>query len=426
MIWTVAILAASVAQDRPALPSPLTLPLALQIFRERGFDLLLAGQQVQSAEGDLQIAGAIANPQLSGGLGKSFNYDPAQCAGCSSLQESVGLSDQGAIFDLLLNKRGLRKDVARAALEAARLSRDDAQRTLEFQLKQQFLQAALATEQARFSREAMESTARTRGLMERRYGAGAVSEADLAKTEVAALEAEQQLDQAQAQLASARAAVVFLLGGQEPQPALELSTEALDYRAGALPALSFDTLYTEALEARPDLRALGRQIERAEAALSLARRLRIPDLQLSATYTQEGTGNNALTPPTLSFGVSLGLPIFYQQQGEIRRAEADLRIQTLQRSKVRAQVAQDVSQAFASFESGQKLVERMQGKLLGRAQRARDLARIQYEKGASSLLELLDAERTYIAVHGEYVQDLSIYWTAVAQLEQAAGKDLRR
>lgn len=426
MIWTVAILAASVAQDRPALPSPLTLPLALQIFRERGFDLLLAGQQVQSAEGDLQIAGAIANPQLSGGLGKSFNYDPAQCSGCSAVQESVGLSDQGALFDLLLNKRGLRKDVARAALEAARLSRDDAQRTLEFQLKQQFLQAALATEQARFSREAMESTARTRGLMERRYGAGAVSEADLAKTEVAALEAEQQLDQAQAQLASARAAVVFLLGGQEPQPALELSTEALDYRAGALPALSFDTLYTEALEARPDLRALGRQIERAEAALSLARRLRIPDLQLSATYTQEGTGNNALTPPTLSFGVSLGLPIFYQQQGEIRRAEADLRIQTLQRSKVRAQVAQDVSQAFASFESGQKLVERMQGKLLGRAQRARDLARIQYEKGASSLLELLDAERTYIAVHGEYVQDLSLYWTAVAQLEQAAGKDLRR
>ncbi len=426
MIWTVAILAASVAQDRPALPSPLTLPLALQIFRERGFDLLLAGQQVQSAEGDLQVAAAIANPQLSGGLGKSFNYDPSQCAGCSALQESVGLSDQGAIFDLLLNKRGLRKDVARAALEAAKLSRNDAQRNLEFQLKQQFLQAALATEQARFSREAMDSTARTRGLMERRYGAGAVSEADLAKAEVAALEAEQQLDQAQAQLSSARAAVVFLLGGQEPQPALELSTEALDYRAGALPALSFDTLYTEALEARPDLRALGRQIERAEAAVSLARRLRIPDLQLSATYTQEGTGNNALTPPTLSFGVSLGLPIFYQQQGEIRRAEADLRTQTLQRSKVRAQVAQDVSQAFASFESGQKLVERMQGKLLGRAQRARDLARIQYEKGASSLLELLDAERTYIAVHGEYVQDLSLYWTAVAQLEQAAGKDLRR
>ena len=426
MTCFVAILAAALAQDRPPLPSPLALPEALRIFRERGFDLLLAGQQVESAQGDLEVAGAIANPQLSGGLGKSFNYDPAQCAGCSSLQESVGFSDQGAVFDLLVNKRGLRKDVARAALEAARLSRADAQRTLEFQLKQQFLQAALATEQARFSREAMDSTARTRGLMERRYGAGAVSEADLAKADVAALEAEQQLDQAQAQLASARAAVVFLLGGQEPLPGLELDTKALDYRAEAVPALALDTLYTQALEARPDLRALDRQLERAQAALALARRQRFPDLQLSATYTQEGTGNNALTPPTLSFGLSLGLPVFYQQQGEIRRAEADLRTQALQRGKVRALVAQDVSQAFAAFQSGQKLVERMQGKLLGRAQRARDLARIQYEKGASSLLELLDAERTYIAVHGEYVQDLSIYWSAVAQLEQAAGKDLRQ
>ena len=426
MIWTALILATAVAQERPALPSPLTLPEALRIFRERGFDLLLAQQQVESAQGDLQVAAAIANPQLSGGLGKSFKYDPGQCAGCSAVQESLGLSDQGAIFDLLVNKRGLRKDAARAALEAARLSRADAQRTLEFQLKQQFLQAALAAAQARFAREAMESTARTRDLMQRRYGAGAVSEADLAKTEVAALEAEQQLDQAQAQFASARAAVVFLLGAEEPQQALELDTAALDFRAGAVAVSSFDTLYTQALGARPDLRAIDRQIERAEAALALARRQRFPDLQLSATYTQEGTGNIALTPPTLSLGVSLGLPVFYQQQGEIRRAEADLRIQTLQRGKLRAQVALEVAQAFSAFESGQKLVERMQGKLLERAQRARDLARIQYEKGASSLLELLDAERTYIAVHGEYVQDLSIYWTAVAQLEQAAGKDLRQ
>lgn len=422
MIWTLAILAAAAP---PALPSPLTLPAALQIFRERSFDLLLAREQVESAQGDLQIAGAVANPQLSGSLGKSFHYDPSQCAGCSALQTSVGLSDQGALFDLLVNKRGLRKDVARAALDASRLSRDDAQRTLEFQLKQQFLSAALAGEQARFARDVLESSAKTRGLMERRYGAGAISEADLAKTQVAELEAQQQLDQAQAQLASATAAVAFLLGAQEPQ-ALRLDTSALEYRPGAAPALAFDTLYQNALSQRPDLRALDSQVTRAEAALSLARRQRIPDVQLSATYTQEGTGNNALTPPTLTFGASLPLPLFYQQQGEVRKAEADLRTQSLQRGKVRAQVAQDVAQAFAAWQGGQRLVERMQGRLLERAQRARDLARIQYEKGASSLLELLDAERTFIAVHGEYVQDLSIYWTAVAQLEQAVGKELRQ
>jgi cobalt-zinc-cadmium efflux system outer membrane protein len=68
----------------------------------------------------------------------------------------------------------------------------------------------------------------------------------------------------------------------------------------------------------------------------------------------------------------------------------------------------------------------MQRQMLERAKTARDLVQIQYEKGASSLLELLEAERTYIATHAEYVQDLSIYWTAVAQLEQAVGKELRQ
>jgi len=406
-----------------ALPPVLTLRDALRIFRERGFDLLLAQQQVTSAEGDLQAAAAVPNPSVSGSAGKSFDYDASACAGCSALQWSVGVSDQGAIFDLLVNKRGLRRNVARAALEAARLSRADAERTLTLQLKQQYLAGALASEQARFAREQLDATARTRELMERRFGAGAISEADLSRAQVAELEAMQQLELAQQQSAQAKAAVAFLLGAEEPALQLELDAAALEVR-GALPVGTFDALYQQALQNRPDLKSLDSQVQRAESAVSLARRQIFPDIQLSANYTQEGTGNAALQPPTLTFGASLPLPLFYQQQGETTKAEADLRSQQIQRSKVRAQVAADVAQAFAAFSSGQKLVERMQGQMLHRAKTARDLVQVQYEKGAASLLELLDAQRTYNAVHAEYVQDLSIYWTAVAQLEAAVGKEL--
>lgn len=427
MIHILAIVAAAAVPEQQVLPSPLTLPEALRIFRERGFDLLISEMTVESARGDVEIAGAFANPVLSGSLGRSFNYNPnaPDCVGCSSTQQSIGLSDQGVLFDLLINKRRLRRDTARAALEAARLGRADAQRTLQFQLKQQFLQASLATEQARFARNLMETSARTRGLMERRYSAGAISEADLAKTQVAELEAMQQLDQAQTQLAAAKAAVAFLLGSQDPALDLELDASALQYRPGVSLG-TFDELYQAARENRPDLKALDRQVERADSALALARRQRFPDITLFGTYSQEGTGQSAIQPPTLTFSAQLPLPIFYQQQGEIRKAEADLRMQVLQRGKVRALVAQDVSQAFAAWQGGQKLVERMQGRILERAKVARDLVRVQYEKGAASLLELLDAERTYIAVHGEYMQDLALYWTSVAQLEQAVGKELRQ
>jgi len=232
VIHILAIVAAAAVPEQQVLPSPLTLPEALRIFRERGFDLLISEMAVESARGELEIAGAFANPLLFASVGRSFNYDPNACAGCSSTQQAIGLSDQGVLFDLLINKRGLRRDAARAALEAARLGRADAQRTLQFQLKQQFLQASLATEQARFARNLMETSARTRGLMERRYGAGAISEADLAKTQVAELEAMQQLDQAQTQLAAAKAAVAFLLGSQDPATDLELDTSALQYRPG--------------------------------------------------------------------------------------------------------------------------------------------------------------------------------------------------
>ena len=67
----------------------LSLPEALRIFRERGFDLLLAQEQVESAQGELQIAAAIANPQLTGSAGKSFDYDPGACAGCSAAGPST-------------------------------------------------------------------------------------------------------------------------------------------------------------------------------------------------------------------------------------------------------------------------------------------------------------------------------------------------
>jgi len=67
----------------------------------------------------------------------------------------------------------------------------------------------------------------------------------------------------------------------------------------------------------------------------------------------------------------------------------------------------------------------MEGGLLERARRARELVSVQYQKGAASLLDFLDAQRTFIATNVEYLQDLALYWGAVFKLEQAVGEDLR-
>ncbi len=85
----------------------------------------------------------------------------------------------------------------------------------------------------------------------------------------------------------------------------------------------------------------------------------------------------------------------------------------------------DVETAHAAFVSSEQLVKRMEGRLLERSARAKDLVSFQYQKGAASLLEFLDAQRTYIATNIEYLQDLTAYWMAVFKLEQAVGMEFR-
>jgi outer membrane protein, heavy metal efflux system len=408
------------------LPPHVTLDAALGLFRERGLDLLIAEAAVEAARADVLLAGATPNPILSGGVAYSFGYD-ASCIGCSAFGWSAGLTDNAAIVDRVSGKRGLRIAVAEKALEAAKMARADAQRTLEFQVKEQYIQAVQARDALDFSLEVQKHTTRSLELNQVRYKAGAISEADEAKVETVKLEADQAVAGATQNLRLAKVGLAFLLGVRGPVPDYTVDQDLPKYAVPApLQQATADTLFRDALEHRADRRGLGFQRERAETAIASARRLRVPDLALSAGFTAQGSGQLAIQPPTLLFGVSVPLPLLYRYQGEIARARADLTTQKLEMAKIDTQIAAEVTSAFTSFTGTRELVERMESRLLDRARRARDLVAIQYEKGSASLLEYLDAQRTFVNINVEYLQDLTSYWIAVFQLEQAVGMELRK
>ncbi len=416
------------AQTRHEAPSqaPLTLQSALERFRSKGFDLLIADTSVAEAAADVTTASAVQNPQLSLARGTTRNYDPSQCAGCSSTSVSASITDQAALSDLLTGKRRLRVKVARVALGIAQRGRADTERTLETTVKQQVLQAELAKQSLANARDQQRLATDTLRLVGIRYKAGAISEADVARADVQKLEADQAVDTAVQSLESAQAGLAYLLGYERTPDGFDVSDDLV--RSTAVPRLesaTYDDLLRDALAYRPDLAAAALQIARAESSLALARRQRIPDFYPSLAYSAEGTGQNAIQPPTYTFGIAANLPIFYRNAGEIARAGADLQAQKVVREKVAAQVGADVGSAFASYESAKSRVSRMDASLLSRAARARDLVRLQYEKGAASLFEFLDAQRTWLATQAEYLQNLNDYWTAVFQLEQAAGEELR-
>ena len=383
---------------------------------------------MRSAEADLASAGYVPNPSLQFFYGRIVDpaYVDNTTGGASANSYTVGVSDQAAIFDSVWGKRGLRKDVARAALAAAKMSKVDAYRTLDFTLKQSYITLAAAQAALEFSKQVQIATTKTLDLQKLRYPK-VINEGELARFETTKLEADQSVDQAEQNLQSARVSLAFLLGDRGVTPAYAADPNLLKFAVPQkIESSTLADLEKQAIASRPDVQAQARQEERAQASIDLAKRQRLPDIALSAQYSQTGTGVSSVSPPMVSVGITAPLPLLYQNQGEIAHAEADLYAQNVGRRKVEAGAVSDVATAYAAYSTSRRLVERMESSLLDRSRKARDITELQYNAGSTSLIDFIDAERTFIATNFEYIQDLAGYWTAVYQLEEAVGTDLRR
>ncbi len=412
------------AQADASLPAHLTLTEALNLVRTRGYDVLLAEANARAAAADVTVARSVANPQLSLGVGRSFGYHPSG-AGGSATSWSAGVADQGVVADALFGKRGLRISVTEAALRAARQQQADALRMLSFQLEAQYVQCAVANRVLGFAREVQAVYGEVLKLTRIRWNAGAVSEAEVAKAETAELEAEQDVTSAEHDVLITKTQLAFLLGARGPLPTFSVDESLLDAPTpSALTTTNAVELLRVANESRADVKAAVALVESAAAAQRLARRQRAPDVVLSLSGSGEGSGQNALAPPTLALGVSVTPALWNQYNGEIGRAAAFERQNDLELQKLQAQVAAEVNTAFTNYGSSKERLVRMQSSLLGSARKARDLVRIQYEKGAASLLELLDAQRTFISNNLEYLQDVADFRTSIFQIEQAVGKEM--
>ena len=261
---------------------------------------------------------------------------------------------------------------------------------------------------------------------------GAINAGDVARIRTQKLESDQALDSALQTLRQARVALAFLIGVRGTVPDFDVESTVLDFSIPSALNTTEDQLLRSAFDRRPDLIAMGYQKASAAAQIALTKRQVFPDLTLGLNYQQGGYGglgtNGPVAMPMFTVSISGALPVFYQLQGEVRQAEAQYDTNALLQAKITAQVSNDVASAWAAEEASRRLAQRMLGPdgLLESAKTAFEITALQYDKGAATLTDYLDAYRTYIATQVEQYQDLTNYWTAVYQLEQAAGIELRR
>ena len=239
-------------------------------------------------------------------------------------------------------KRKSRRLSAEAGLEGARARLLDARRTLDLAVAGAYAAAAQADADVRVLRESATSLRREAEIADARLKAGDISTADKSRIEIIAQQFELDAQSAEAAAKTALINLELLLGVPKAAGSVILA-DNLEGLAGAAVACG----ETPSEPARADLVAAGQALKKAESDLSLQKAVRIPDPTVFAQYEHQPP----VQPNTIGFGVSFPLPLWNQNGGAIRAAEAARDQARTQVEKVSAQIAADIATARVAYAS---------------------------------------------------------------------------
>ena len=308
-------------------------------------------------------------------------------------------------------KRQHRLEAARDLTSVSRSTVADNERTLTFSVAQQFVSVLLAQSTVDLAKQDLDSFQKTVNVSEERFRAGDMSEGDLLKIKLQMLQFQTDLSQAQLLKVQAIAALRQSVGFESVPDFFDVEGQ-LDYQpvhAG------LEDLKALALRTRPDLSAAQRGVTAAKSQELLAEANGKRDLGASFNYSHLGDTN------TGAFFFNIQLPIFDRNQGEIARTRfAVTQSQELARESTE-QVLSDVVDAYEALRTSEQIVQLYRGGYVEQSQKSRDISEYAYKRGAASLLDFLDAERTYRANQLAYRQALANYMTALEQMREAVG-----
>jgi cobalt-zinc-cadmium efflux system outer membrane protein len=309
------------------------------------------------------------------------------------------------------HKRQRRLQAARDQTAVTRAQVADAERTLAFNVGQQFVSVLLAESTLQFALDDLKGFQQTVDISETQLKAGYIGEGDYLKIKLQLLQF--QTDVSSARLAKVQALVAlrqFLGYSAVPADFDVVGDLAYQPLKGNL-----EDLQTRALRERSDYRAAELGVTAAQSQIRLAKANAKVDVNGTYDFTHVSGENTA------SIFANFELPIFNRNQGEIARTgHALTQAQELQLSASDT-VISDVSNAYESVRSNEEIVQLYTSGYLKQAQDSRDISEYAYKRGAASLLDYLDSERSYRAVELAYRQALAAYMTALEQLKEAEG-----
>ena len=377
---------------------------------------------VSSAEGTIEqqkgqqtAAGAYPNPTVTGFGGHGSLRDAGR-AGIGAVLDRQSLAEYNVTVGQPVEwpaLRAARQQVADLGFATANVGLSETRLNLASQVKVAFYDLLLAQQGADLARQNRDTVEGVARIVKARVKSGEAPQFESIKAEVEVLKARQQLTRADNVVRISRVVVDTLTGG-----ALG-ATYMVHGEFRTVPReLQIDGLMVRMMEQHPTIQRLLRSVEQSEWKIEFERQARVPTVTVNGSYWRE-MGREAFQG-----GLSVPVPLWYRRQGEIaaslgvkRRDEAEL-------LRARNELGRAVYQHYQDVRTTAELIDVFDKGLLKQAQEALRLAQFSFQQGASSLLEVLDAQRVERQILLDYAEARHALSVSLARLEQAVGGTL--
>ena len=359
---------------------------------------------LEESQGRQVAADAYLNPTVMGSAGRGSIRDPR--TGTSITERTITL-EQPLEWP---GKRAARQRAAEAGFSGALAGMEEAKVAITAEIKSAFFQVLFAQQDVQLAKENLRTVEDFIKLIRARVETKESPKFELVKATVELQKADKDLARADNALLVARAnlnkATGKALGGH-----FVIQGEFEATRSG----LDLHTLTEQALGRHPTLRRQEKAVEQAQFTLEQERAARIPNVSVLGQYHREA-GDESVTA-----GLSVPLPIWYQRQGEIGTAMGAHHRAQAEQTRAQHELEQAVTQYFQEMQTAQRQIQVFEKGLLYQAKEALDIAQFSFRNGVASLLEVIDAQRVYRQTLLEYAQAQADHSIALARLERAVG-----
>ena len=378
--------------------TPLSLTKAIELALEGSPEVAAATRQWEATEGQVLQGRARPNPELAYSLEDARSRTRMQ-----SWQLNLPVELGG--------KRAARTKAAEKSREQAQAQLNELKAALRANVAAAYFDVLTAQERLVLAKDSVALAKSSTDTVAKRVAAGKVSPVEESKARVAEAGIRVELAQAASEQRNALSRLFALLGK------IEAPFTVLEGKAENLPPVPKLADLQSLISSSPAVVLARIEVDRRKALTDLEQSKRVPDITVSAGIQR----SNETQRNILLFGVSVPLPVFDRNQGNLLEA---LKLEDKARDELQGATVRlhsEVAQAQERLSTIAAEVQSLRQDALPGAKSAYDAATIGFENGKFNFLEVLDAQRTYFTAKSQYLKALGEAHRAAADVDRLLG-----